>query len=94
MQTHLVLWDYLKWKATMTLFEVLSKRFQYEELVSYRKTFDLPSYQSDIDSINYFINNGHKNNRFRKNFDAAMELAKEINLYYGSLESLGGQLER
>ena len=78
----------------MTLFEVLSKRFQYEELVSYRKTFDLPTYESDISSIEYFINNGHKNNRFRKNFDKAMELAKEINLYHGSLESLGRELER
>lgn len=78
----------------MTIFEALTKRYQYEQLVSYRKTFDLPNYESDIDSLNYFINNGHKNNRFRKNFNEALELAKEISLYHGSLESLGKQLER
>ena len=79
----------------MTLFEALSKRYQYEQLVSYRKTFDLPNYHGDIDSLKYFINNGHKNNRFRKNFNNAMELAEEIvNYYEQSVASLGGQLER
>lgn len=74
----------------MTVFEILGKRYQYEQLVSYRKSFDLPDYESNIDSIKYFINSGHKNNRFRKNFDAAMELAKEIMDYYDrSLEPLG-----
>lgn len=78
----------------MTLFEILGKRYQFEHLISYRKSFDLPNYESDIDSINYFINSGHKNNRFRKNFDAAMELAKEIMNYYDrSLEPLGRKLE-
>lgn len=79
----------------MTLFEALGKRYQYEQLVSYRKTYDLPNYNSDIDSLKYFINNGHKNNRFRKNFNNAMELAEEIVKYYEqSMASLGGQLER
>lgn len=79
----------------MTLFEALGKRYQYEQLVSYRKTFDLPNYDSDIGSLKYFINNGHKNNRFRKNFNNAMELAEEIvNYYEQSVASLGGQLER
>jgi hypothetical protein len=79
----------------MTLFEALSKRYQYEQLVSYRKTFDLPNYDSDIDSLKYFINSGYKNNRFRKNFNNAMELAEEIvNYYEQSVASLGGQLER
>ena len=79
----------------MTLFEAFGKRYQYEQLVSYRKTFDLPSYHGDIDSLKYFINNGHKNNRFRKNFNNAMELAEEIvNYYEQSVASLGGQLER
>lgn len=79
----------------MTIFDVLNKRYQFEQLVSYRKTFDLPDYDSTIESINYFINNGHKNNRFRKNFDEALKLAKEIMDYYdGSVASLDRQLER
>lgn len=79
----------------MTLFEILAKRYQFEQLISFRKTYDLPNYQSDIDSLKYFINNGHKNNRFRKNFNKAMELAKEITNYYEqSVATLGRQLER
>ena len=80
----------------MTLFEALSKRYQFEQLVSFRKTFDLPNYDSDLASLKYFINNGHKNNRFRKNFNEAMKLAKEIIQYYEerSMASLGRKLER
>lgn len=79
----------------MTLFEALSKRYQFEQLVSFRKTFDLPNYDSDLDSLKYFINNGHKNNRFRKNFNEAMKLAEEILQYYEerSMASLGRKLE-
>tara|TARA_R110001592_G_scaffold358832_3_gene664294 strand:+ start:2111 stop:2350 length:240 start_codon:yes stop_codon:yes gene_type:complete len=79
----------------MTLFEALSKRYQYEQLVSHRKSYDLPNYLSDIDSLKYFINSGYKNNRFRKNFNEAMTLAKEILHHYEqSVASLGKQLER
>jgi len=66
----------------MTIEEILNKRYQWECLVSYRKSFDLHSYESDIDNLKKFIDHGHKNNRFRKNFEAAMELAKEIVAYY------------
>ena len=66
----------------MTLEEALNKRYQWEYLVSYRKTFDLPNYDGTIDNLKHFIENGHKNNRFRKNFDKAMELAKEIVAYH------------
>jgi hypothetical protein len=60
------------------LFSVLNQRTQYEQIVSYRKTYDLPSYNSDIDSLYYFINNGGKNNRFRKHFADAMKIATNI----------------
>lgn len=79
----------------MTLYEALNKRYQFEQMVSYRKTYDLPNYNSDIDSLLYFINNGYKNNRFRKNFNEAMELAKEIiNYYERPMELLDRGLER
>ena len=78
----------------MTLCEALSKRYQFEKLISFRQSFDLPNYESDIDSLTYFINNGHRNNRFRKNFEPAMEIAKEIIDYYDrSVEPLGRELE-
>lgn len=59
-------------------FDLVNKRTQYEQIVSFRKTYDLPSYSSDIDSLYYFVNNGAKNNRFRKRFDEAMTIAKDI----------------
>lgn len=69
----------------MSIAEILSKRYQFEEIVSFRKTYNLPSYQSDINSIDYFINKGDKNNRFRKRYDQALELAKEIREYYETI---------
>ena len=60
------------------LFQILGLRYEYENIVSFRKSFDLPSYNSDIDSLNYFLNQGAKNNRFRKNFDEAVSIAKHI----------------
>ena len=79
----------------MTIFDVLNKRYEYEKLVSYRKTYDLPNYDSDIVSLNYFINNGHKNNRFRKNFKEATQIAKEIiNYYERSMAASDIRLER
>ena len=61
-----------------TLFDILNLRSQFEEIVSYRKTYDLPSYESDIDSLYYFIECGAKKNRFRKRFDEAKAIAEKI----------------
>lgn len=63
---------------TDNLFYILNLRTQYEQIVSFRKTYDLPNYNSDIDSLKYFIKNGAKNNRFRKSFEDAMGIAKNI----------------
>lgn len=77
----------------MQIESILNMRYQFEEIVSYRKTYDLPTYESNIDNLKYFIEHGHKNNRFRKRFDEAMELAKVIVEHYeGSMESLGRRL--
>lgn len=66
----------------MTIGELLSKRSRFEHIVSFRQLYDLPNYNGDIDSLRDFINNGYKNNRFRKNFKEAMSLAEEIINYY------------
>jgi hypothetical protein len=79
----------------MTIEQILNMRFDYEQIVTYRQSFDLPSYESDIDNLKYFINSGCKNNRFRKRFNEAMELAKAIITYYDRpMASLDRQLER
>lgn len=66
----------------MTLFDVLNLRSEWEEIVSYRKSYDLPHYNGTIDNLYEFIESGAKKNRFRKNFDKAMEIAKQIVGYY------------
>lgn len=79
------------------IFEILNLRTRFEQIVSFRKTYDLPSYNSDIDSLYYFINNGAKNNRFRKRFDEAMNIANNIIKSYEdektNLSSVHGQKE-
>ena len=58
----------------MTLMELLNKRYQFEEIT---KSYNLDR-GSDIDSIEWFIENGHRSNSLRKGFDEALELAKKI----------------
>jgi hypothetical protein len=66
----------------MTIETILNLRYQWESMVSFRKSYDLPSYDGNIHNLKDFIKNGHKSNRFRKNFDEAMRLAREIVEYY------------
>ena len=62
----------------VSLASLLSLRYQYERIVSFRKAFDLPTYNSDIDTLYDFVENGARNNRFRKRYDEALEIAKLI----------------
>lgn len=62
----------------MTIFNILCLRYQYEELI---KKFSLPSYESDIDSITWFLNNGHKSNSLRNGYDEAKRIAIIIKEY-------------
>ena len=61
-----------------SLADLLSLRFQYEQIVSFRRTFDLPNYNSDIDTLYQFVKSGAKNNRFRKRYNEALAIAKII----------------
>jgi len=58
--------------------QILTLRSQWEEIVSFRKTYDLPHYNGTLENLQWFVSNGHKNNRFRKRFDVAIDLAKTI----------------
>lgn len=75
----------------MTLFSMLSLRYQWEEIV---KDFKLEDTNGTIDNLEYFVENGAKRNRFRNNFKEAMNLAETIVYHYGLMESLGKKLER
>ena len=58
----------------MRLTEVLLLRSEFEFTT---KTYNMPE-GSDIDTIEWFIENGHTSNSLRKGFDTALNLAKRI----------------
>lgn len=60
-------------------FEALAFRTEWEEIVK-----DMKWDQKDgtIDNLRDFLESGHVNNRFRPNFDRAIEISKNILEYY------------
>ena len=77
----------------MTLFEILTLRSTWEELVKDYKIDDEFKYGT-ISNLEHFISNGMKGNRFRSGFEEATRIAKTIVDYYGSMEPLGRKLAR
>ena len=75
----------------MTICEVLSLRYQWEEIV---QDYKLDDYNGTIDNLIEFVKSGVKGNRFRSNFKQATEIAEQIVDYYGSMELLGRRLAR
>lgn len=59
------------------VFEVLNLRYQWEELVKDFKMEDSRK-EGTIDNLEWFIENGMFNNRFRKTYKQARDLAYEI----------------
>ena len=58
----------------MLLAEILNTRTDFEELT---RGYNMPE-GSDINTINWFVENGHRSNSLRNGFDDALKLAKEI----------------
>ena len=58
----------------MRLTEVLLLRSEFEFIT---KTYNMPE-GSDIDTIEWFIENGHRSNSLSKGFDNALTIAKKI----------------
>ena len=58
----------------MRLTQAISLRSEFEILT---KTYNMPE-GSDIDTIEWFLKNGHKSNSLRKGFDEAQNIAKKI----------------
>ena len=61
-----------------SLAEVLVLRYQFEELT---KNF-IMEHESDIDTINWFIEEGHKSNSLRRGYKKAKSIAETIRSYY------------
>ena len=75
----------------MSIFEILRLRSEWENNA---QDFKLSNYNGTIDNLNNFIESGVKDNRFRKNFNESLKIAKTIVEYYGSMESISKRLER
>jgi len=58
----------------MLLAEILNTRTEFEELT---RGYNMPE-GSDINSINWFVENGHRSNSLRNTFGDAMKLAIKI----------------
>ena len=61
-----------------SLADVLVLRSQFEELT---KNFSMDN-ESDIDTINWFIEEGHKSNSLRRGYKKAKEIAEIIRSYH------------
>ena len=58
----------------MKLTEAIQLRSEFEFIT---KGYNIPQ-GSDIDTIEWFLKNGHKSNSLRKGFDEAKNIAKKI----------------
>lgn len=70
----------------VNFFEVMNLRSEWEGIVSYRKTYMLPSYSGNVDNLKWFLDHGKKNNKHRKNFDRATKIARTILQYCNEVE--------
>ena len=59
----------------MNVQELLNLRTQFEEITD---EFKLEKYGSDINTLNWFVENGHKSNSLRDGYRKALEIAEAI----------------
>lgn len=62
----------------ISLAEYLALRSQWEHIVSYRKSFKVPSYDGTICNLQWFIEHGSVGNRFRKRYAEAHAIASKL----------------
>jgi hypothetical protein len=58
-----------------SIFELLQLRSEWEDLV---RNFTGVNQNGTLDSLQEFLDNGHKKNRFRDGYDLAIDIAQEI----------------
>lgn len=62
----------------MSIFNVLNLRYEFEEITS---DFSMSVAGSSIDTIEWFLENGHRSNSLRNGFARAKEIAQAIKEY-------------
>ena len=66
-----------------TITEILNLRTEFEEITY---DFNMTSKCSSIDTIDWFLENGHRSNSLRNGFVRAKEIAQIIREYYDGTE--------
>ena len=55
--------------------ELLNLRFQFEQIT---ENYTMPRHGSDIDILEWYIDEGYKSNSLRNGYNAALNIAKQI----------------
>ena len=60
--------------------DVLTLRSEWEHIVQhqFKRKYELPFYDGTLENLQWFIEHGEKKNRFRKNFNRALDIATTI----------------
>ena len=80
-----------------SLADILTLRSEWEYIVQYqfKRKYELPFYDGTLESLCWFVEHGAKKNRFRKNFNKAIDIANIIvdfaNNEKFNLPSIGGE---
>lgn len=59
----------------MTIFDILNLRTEWEDIV---RGYKFVGKDGTIDNLSNFLKHGNRSNRFRPNYDRAMEIAETI----------------
>ena len=68
----------------MSLIRILTQRTDFEELVT---DFTMVDSGSSIDTIDWFLEHGHRSNSLRNGFVKAREIAQHIREYYDECQT-------
>ena len=76
----------------MQIVELLNLRTEFEDIISDYKIEEKYA-GSDINSLYWFIENGHKSNSLRNGFDDAKKIAQEILTEYKNVRADEGRYQ-
>ena len=71
--------SFLDTNMPIGLTRIIQLRFEFEEIT---KSYNMSVSGSDINTIEWFIENGHRSNSLRDGFNDALNIAKKIKEFY------------
>ena len=71
--------NFLDINMPIGLTQIIQLRFEFEEIT---RSYNMEVSGSDINTIEWFIENGHRSNSLRNGFNNALNIAKKIKEFY------------